>query len=127
MRAKLFRCRCPLTVGIIQAITVNGNRRQKFGRIGVLLMKRRKPTLKNRVGTGHQRMDSSASACERSLLEFYASSGLLKFGFHLVCLIFTDGFFDRARRTINQFLRFLEAESGQGTNLLDDVDFLLAN
>src|SRR5690625_6715071 len=61
-----------------------------------------------------------------SSLDLDSGAGLLELLLELVCLLLGDSFLDRLRRTLDQILGLLEAEAGDGANLLDDVDLLVA-
>src|SRR5215831_10239730 len=60
------------------------------------------------------------------LLELDLRAHLFEGGFDLLGLVLGDAFLDRLRRAFDQVLGLLEAEAGERTHLLDDLDLLVA-
>ncbi len=60
------------------------------------------------------------------LLQFDAGAGRLELGLGLVGLLLGDLLQDRLGGAVDQVLGLLQAEAGQGADLLDDLDLLLA-
>src|SRR4051794_25749442 len=60
------------------------------------------------------------------LLELDSRAGLLELLLELVRLVLADAFLDRLRRALDEILRLLQPERGDGADLLDDVDLLVA-
>src|SRR5947209_5248654 len=61
-----------------------------------------------------------------NLLELDLRAGLFELRLDLVGLFLGDALLDGLRRAFNEVLGFLEAETGDGADLLDDLDLLLA-
>src|ERR1700738_5262211 len=61
------------------------------------------------------------------LLYFDSRAGIFKLFFDLCRLFLVDTFLDRLRRRLDEILGFLETQDGDSTNLLDDIDFFLAD
>src|ERR1700761_2645852 len=66
------------------------------------------------------------SRSKRCLLELDLGASLLELGLELVGFFLVDAFLDRLRRAFDEVLGFLEAETGDGADFLDDFDLLLA-
>src|SRR5262249_38689918 len=60
------------------------------------------------------------------LLEVDLGASLLELGLDLVGFVLVDAFLDRLRRAFDQVLGFLQAETRDGANFLDDLDLLVA-
>src|SRR5579875_425668 len=59
-------------------------------------------------------------------LELNLGAHLFERGLDLGRLLLGDAFLDRLRRALDQILGLLQAETGNGANLFDDLDLLLA-
>src|SRR3954447_2495330 len=60
------------------------------------------------------------------LLQFHLGASLFELGLDLVGFVLVHTFLDRLGRAFDEVLGFLEAESGDGADFLDDFDLLLA-
>src|SRR5262249_48160462 len=60
------------------------------------------------------------------LLEVDLRTSLLELGLDLVGLVLVDAFLDRLRSAFDEVLGFLQAETGDGADFLDDLDLLVA-
>src|SRR5579884_935251 len=61
-----------------------------------------------------------------NLLELDLSAGLLELRLDLVSLFLGDALLDGFRRALDEVLGLLEPEPGNGADLFDDLDLLLA-
>src|SRR4051794_10208291 len=61
------------------------------------------------------------------LLQFHLGADLLELGLELLRFVLGDAFLDRLRRALDEVLRLLEAEPGDGADLLDHLDLLVAD
>src|SRR5882724_2265138 len=61
------------------------------------------------------------------LLKLNLGAGFFELGLDLVGLVLVDAFLDRLGRALDQVLGLLEAEAGERTHLLDDLDLLVAH
>src|ERR1700742_2262863 len=66
------------------------------------------------------------SRSKRCLLELNLGASLLELGLELVGFFLVDAFLDGLRRAFDEVLGFLEAETGDGTDFLNDFDLLVA-
>src|SRR5260221_9955926 len=95
--------------------------------------KRRRPAwaAPSRPGAGAADRGRSALAPDTryivDLIELNSRACLLKLLLDLCRLVLVDAFLDRLGRPFDQVLGFLEAETGDGADLLDDVDLLVAD
>ena len=63
---------------------------------------------------------------KRELLEGNGCAGFFELSLGLLGSFLVGAFEDSLRSTVNQVLGFLEAEAGDATNFLDDVDLVSA-
>lgn len=56
------------------------------------------------------------------LLDFDGCASFFELRLDGFCVFLADFFFQRLRSAVDQFLRFLQAETGDFANNLDDVD-----
>ena len=61
------------------------------------------------------------------LLNLDSCACLFELSLSSFCFFFWQTFFDHLRSVVYNFLSFLEAETGEFTNDLDDFDLLIAN
>ena len=61
---------------------------------------------------------------DQVLLELDRSAGICKLLLHLLGIVLGDGFLDGLGSAIDEVLCFLESETGEFTNDLDDVDLV---
>src|SRR5579872_1233074 len=67
-----------------------------------------------------------AGRTDPDLLEFDLRAGLLELRLDLVGLVLRNAFLDVLRGAFDQILGFLEAETGDRADFLDDLDLLVA-
>ena len=60
-----------------------------------------------------------------ALFNLNSAANSLDFFLDFLGFLFGHSFFNRLRRGFNQILCFLQTECGNGTDLLDNFDFLL--
>src|SRR6476646_10415247 len=60
------------------------------------------------------------------LLQFHLGASLFELGLDLVGLVLVHAFLDRLRRAFDEVLGFLQAQAGDRTDFLDDLDLLVA-
>ena len=64
---------------------------------------------------------------KENLLDGDGSANFFELSLSSFCFFFWQTFFDHLRSVVYNFLSFLEAETGEFTNDLDDFDLLIAN
>ena len=59
-----------------------------------------------------------------NLLEFDLGASRFQLGLDIIGLVLGRAFFDRLRRSINEILRFFQAEARKSAQFFDDVDLV---
>src|SRR3954451_8708009 len=82
--------------------------------------------VRSRRGPREPRFSSRRGLRLLRLLELDLGAGLLELGLDLLGLVLRHAFLDGLWRAFDQVLGFLQAQAGDGADLFDDFDFLVA-